>query len=279
MTMFMITLTTVLLVLPYVCHCSTLQDSDTIYQDFDTLYKNSLTALNSPTLCHLKLICTISQSGDSQLKNSNFMQGISMLSGYRGNHPLTPGLELAIRTGTGGKSCSSVTPDCHHSDRELLIALQDMGLTDTAEQSRVRRQTFRRGHQEQDLERRRHQAQDPERRRRPLAEDPYNYSPNRRQGLMSRIPPIFRPDNAGRLQVCKDCDQRGTICTVYGIGTFIGCNGVALAAGPGGPAACNAATTPGSIGCGMNTLYCLDMFDLGISYLFCFLSVSVSPNF
>eukprot|EP00090_Calanus_glacialis_P006386 TRINITY_DN14982_c0_g1_i1.p1 TRINITY_DN14982_c0_g1~~TRINITY_DN14982_c0_g1_i1.p1 ORF type:complete len:237 (-),score=54.82 TRINITY_DN14982_c0_g1_i1:127-816(-) len=210
---------------------------------------NSLTALNSPSQCHLKLICAILQSGDRQLTNSHFMQGISTLSDYKGNHPLAPGLKEAIRAGAGGSSCSSVAPNCLHSENELLFAVEDLGLKDTAQRARVKRQVLRRRPQDLNPER-----QQPKRRRRPLAESPYGYNPNRRQGL--NIPPIFRPENAGQLQVCKSCDQRGMVCTVYGIGTFIGCNGIALAAGPGGPAACNAATTPGSIGCGINTLYC-----------------------
>ena len=137
-----------------------------------------------------------------------------------------------------------------------------MGLTSTDRQSRVRRQTYRR----------RYQGYDRYRRRQP-------YSPYRRQGfsfpsLMSNMPPVFRPDRAGRRQVCRSCDQRSTVCTVYSVGgylipctlylitlptlagTFAGCTGVSLVAGPPGQLACNVATAPGSIGCGMNTLHC-----------------------
>jgi len=260
--MFLINLRTVAiwLVIPYLCHCkidsgSLPKDSDTSPKNIDTMFHNSLTALSSPSQCHLLVICAILQSGDSKLTNSSFMQGISSLADYRGDHPLKQGLGLAIQTGSARRSCSSVAPNCVHSDSELLAAVEEVGLTETNQRSRVRRQTVRRRQQELNPERQR--EQEPKRRRRPsVAAYPIAYSPNRRQDLLSNIPPIFRPENAGRLPVCQGCDQRGTVCTVYGIGTFIGCNTVALAAGPGGPAACNAATTPGSIGCGMNTLYC-----------------------
>ena len=42
----------------------------------------------------------------------------------------------------------------------------------------------------------------------------------------------------------------------YISGTYAGCTGVWLVAGFPGQVACNVATAPGSIGCGMNTLNC-----------------------
>lgn len=242
---------TVILLLTYACHCSV--------PDSNTRYQNSLSALISPTLCQLKLICAISQSEDYQIKNSNFMRGISVLSSYRGNLTVSSMVGKAIRTGETGLSCSSVAPDCDHTDRELLLALQDLGLGDTDRQSRVRRQTYTRGDQ--------YSPHSPYRRRQPWtvwSRPQASYSPFRRQGLvlpslsnmMSNMPPIFRPDFAGRRAVCRSCDQRSTVCTVYSVGTYAGCTGVWLVAGVPGQLACNVATAPGSIGCGMNTLHC-----------------------
>lgn len=211
--------------------------------DHDTRYQKSLSALVSPTMCHLKLICAISQTKDWRLKSSDFMRGISVLSGYKGNQTVTRMLEKAIRRGEAGGSCRSIAPACQHSDRELLLALQDMGLAEPGSHSRVRRQVYQQ-----------YQQYRPYRRVQP------SYSPYRRQDFtmpsLSSMPPIFRPDLAGRRQVCRECDQRSTVCTVYSVGTYAGCTGVWLVAGIPGQLACNVATAPGSIGCGMNTLHC-----------------------
>ena len=92
--MFMLNLSTVLLIqcLCYSYNCST-PPSDNIYQ-------KSLSALITPSLCQLKLICVISQSGNLLLINSHFMQGISVLASYRGNRTVALMLEQAI--GNGG---------------------------------------------------------------------------------------------------------------------------------------------------------------------------------
>jgi len=212
---------------------SIIRNSDLTNQDSDSIYLKSISSLISPSLCQLKLICAISKSGNSHLKNSTFMHGISVLASYRGEHSVSQLLEQAVRTGETGRSCRSVAPDCHHSGRELLLATQDLGLTAKSKRSRVRRQAYRR-------------------------QQPWStYNPFRRQGFsLSRMPPVFRPDLAGRRQVCRSCDQRSTVCTVYSVGTYAGCTGVWLVAGLPGQLACNLATAPGSLGCGMNTLHC-----------------------
>jgi len=234
-------------------------DSDVMYHstiDRDVVYHNSLTALDSPGQCHLLLVCAILQSGSVQLTNSSFMDGLLALAEYQGDHPLVPALAAAVNTGISGRPCNTVAPDCQHSDTHLLTDMLDLLDRDTTDTSLAELKDIDNGLQDnsgyQHRERRQVWRQQEDRRRVPG----YAYSPHRRQGLLSGIPPVFRPENAGRLAVCQGCDRRGTVCTVYGIGTFIGCNGIALAAGPGGPAVCNAATTPGSIGCGINTLYC-----------------------
>jgi len=257
----------------------------------DMVYHNSMTALDTPQQCHLLLVCAILQSRDALLSNSSLVQGLLALAEYQGDHPLAPALAAAVNTGLAGSPCTTIAPDCHHTDIHLLTDLQDllnkdntdlqdfMGRDNTDMQDFMGRDNTDLqdviGRENTDLQdiTEEHGSKDQgwgetgseynHRVRRQLWRPPPppppalgGYSPHRRQGLLSRIPPIFRPDSAGRLAVCQGCDRRGTVCTVYGIGTFIGCNGVALAAGPGGPAACNAATTPGSIGCGLNTLYC-----------------------
>ena len=65
----------------------------------DQIYQNSLTAIFSPSLCQLKLICAITQSPSYELRTSPFMKGISALSRYEGNSSATAMLELAISTG------------------------------------------------------------------------------------------------------------------------------------------------------------------------------------
>jgi len=235
---------TVTLLLAYTCHCTV--------QDTDMRYQNSISALLTPSLCQLKLICAISQSRDHSLKQSDFMRGISDLSGYKGNRTVALMLEQAIKTGDTGGSCKSIAPACEHSAKELLQALGDMGLTDR-HKHRVKRQAYERSYQQYSP----YTQYSPYRRVQPWSQAQTSYSPFRRQGLsLSNMPPIFRPDLAGRRRVCRTCDQRSTVCTVYSVGTYAGCTGVWLVAGIPGQLACNVATAPGSIGCGMNTLHC-----------------------
>merc|ERR1712117_41893 len=146
-------------------------------------------------------------------------------------------------------SCTSVAPPCQHSEKELLAALADMGLAgrNLAGRRRVRRNVYSQYRRVQPWHR---------------------PGPYRRQGLglglglgrqglgLASMPPILRPELAGRRRVCRSCDQRSTVCTVYSVGTYAGCTGVWLVAGLPGQIACNVATAPGSIGCGMNTLHC-----------------------
>jgi hypothetical protein len=95
--MFIMNLFNVLMVLClcYSYNCSTPAS--------DNIYKKSLSALITPSLCQLKLICVISQSENPQLKSSHFMQGISVLASYRGNRTAALMLEQAIRTGKNMK--------------------------------------------------------------------------------------------------------------------------------------------------------------------------------
>ena len=78
---------------------SIIRNSDLTIQGSDSIYLNSISSLISPSLCQLKLICAISKSGNSHLKNSTFMHGISLLASYRGEHSVSQLLEQAVRTG------------------------------------------------------------------------------------------------------------------------------------------------------------------------------------
>merc|ERR1719233_1189954 len=86
----------------------------------DMVYHNFLTALDSPKQCHLLLVCAILQSRDALLSNSSLVEGLLALAEYHGDHPLAPALAVAVNTGIAGRPCTSVAPDCHHTDTHLL---------------------------------------------------------------------------------------------------------------------------------------------------------------
>merc|ERR1719233_1402403 len=92
----------------------------------DMVYHNFLTALDSPKQCHLLLVCAILQSRNALLSNSSLVQGLLALADYHGDHPLAPALAAAVNTGIAGRPCTSVAPDCHHTDTHLLEDLQDL---------------------------------------------------------------------------------------------------------------------------------------------------------
>lgn len=210
----------------------------------DKTYQNSISALISPNLCQLKLICAISNSQNAKLLDSIFMRGITAISAFSqltpvGNTTDAQLLSQSIAAGETGLSCTSLAPRCPYSERELIRAMTDLGIVDEVSEkhvSRVKRQyggEYRREY------------------RRPQR------NPHRRQqSVLSRMPPIFRPKGAEVREVCRTCDVRGNVCSVYSIGTFVGCTGALLMAGPPAQVVCNVVTTPGSIGCGMNSLHC-----------------------
>lgn len=74
--------------------------------------------------------------------------------------------------------------------------------------------------------------------------------------MLRHMPPIMRPENAASRGVCRTCDTRRTICTVYSLGSYAGCTGVWLMAGVAGQLACQVVTAPGSMGCAYNTYQC-----------------------
>lgn len=246
--------------------------------------QSSLSSLISPNLCQLKLICAIYKSENNQLRDSVFMRGISTLADltagtFLGN--LTTDaflLQYSIEAGQTGRPCSLVAPQCPYSELELVSATEELGITRDHGDNHVseirrrwKRQTnyydYSKYYNEQDdyYNDKNNYYNDadgfyqraPERNARP-AESIRQPRPAaiRRQSVLGSMPPIFRPRDAMSRQVCRGCDVRGNVCSVYGIGSFIGCTGILLIGGAPAQVACNMVTTPGSIGCGINTLSC-----------------------
>jgi len=180
-----------------------------------------------PHRCHLKLACAAARS--RRAATLPFLQGLRHMREYR------PSLTLAPSA-----PCSSLAPSCPYSDHELLEELVTLGLTPAAP-SRPRRQASP-------------AAPPPARRRLRVHRRRQLRRPLRRQG--GGMPPIFTPAGAAGRQVCRTCDRRRTVCTVYSVGTYAGCTGAWLMAGIPGQLACNVATAPGSLGCAMNTFHC-----------------------
>ena len=194
----------------------------------DKTYRNSISALISPNLCQLKLICAISKSQNAKLLDSTFLKGIRAISDFSQWTPLgnttdaqllsesvTAGGEMILFSfikeismflfpGVTGLSCSSLAPRCPYTERELIRATVDLGIiAEEPDQhlSRVKRQYggyYRR----------------PQR------------IPNRRQSVLSRMPPIFRPKGAEAREVCRTCDVRGNVCSVYSIGQYFNATGI-----------------------------------------------------
>ena len=195
----------------------------------DKTYQNSLSVLISPNLCQLKLICAISNSQNAKLLDSVFMRGITAISDFSQLTPLgnttdarllsqsiTAGVHCGYQlkdifiyfslSGLTGLSCSSLAPRCPYSERELIRATTDLGIIDEApgrEMSRVKRQ-------DRGVHRRPH------------------WNPNRRQSVLSRMPPIFRPRGAEAREVCRTCDVRGNVCSVYSIGQYFIASGIRI---------------------------------------------------
>ena len=136
---------------------------------------------------------------------------------------------IFISSGLENRPCSIIAPECPYSERGLLQATMDLGIT---EDNKALRKRFKRQAQtwgqdpyiyenyqrpyrdhyngfyaEQNLVR-----QSQNRRRQPHA------SPLRRQSSGFGMPPIFRPRGSEAREVCRTCDMRGNVCSVYGIG-------------------------------------------------------------
>lgn len=196
----------------------------------DEVSKQLYAGLDRADQCDLRLVCTVAKFGDYNVRESDFMHGIKTLAVLRKNFKAFQ-LAMALKTGEQDGDCSVLSPKCSQTEDELLQAVQDMGIIKT-------------GRYKRDLS------------FNPFRRKPVGFTPNRRQSPFANLPPMIRPEGATARKVCRACDSRSTVCTVYSIGTYAGCTGVWLVAGFPGQIACNVATLPGSIGCGMNTLHC-----------------------
>ena len=133
------------------------------------------------------------------------------------------------------RSCDDVAPECPYNEKELLQATEDLGITkdQSTIRNRWKRQTedWRRQYNSYDysyesdpyyynLYENKHQnyvRKGNVHHRAPTKPHPLNN--NRRQsGVLGGMPPIFRPRDAGAREVCRTCDVRGNVCSVYGIG-------------------------------------------------------------
>lgn len=209
------------------------------------------TSHTDPRGCDLQLVCAAARSRNTA--HQPFMEGMRKVPEMR------PGLTL-----DRSLPCSSLAPSCPYSDLELLSDLSDLLGLSPPPSSRPRRQALR--HQRRPALRSQEpeswapgaaalRSQGPEQRRAAAEQRRRRWrQPLRRQG--QGMPPIFTPDGASARQVCRTCDRRKTVCTVYSVGTYAGCTGAWLFAGLPGQIMCNVATAPGSIGCAMNTLHC-----------------------
>lgn len=201
---------------------------------------------SDPRGCHLKMICAAARreiAGD-------------LLEPMRRLPELRRAFTLAWSV-----PCSTLAPQCPHSDVELVQEL-------------VSFPSFEEKHNFAPGEEPGQRAPRPKRETSISAADEYSQAPfqqRRRQRLRvprrrqlrrqlrrqgGGMPPIFTPEGASSRSVCRTCDRRKTVCTVYSIGSYAGCTGAWLMAGVPGQIACNVATAPGSFGCAMNTLHC-----------------------
>ena len=143
-----------------------------------------------------------------------------------------------------------MAPQCPYSERELLSATEELGITRDLGDNHVseirrrwRRQTrgqenyydYSNYYNEQDNyyndqsnyynehNEEGYYQRAPQRHSQPAHgfRQPARPSPNRRQSVLGNMPPIFRPRDAMSREVCRGCDMRGNVCSVYGIGECI----------------------------------------------------------
>jgi len=202
------------------------------------------TSSPDPRGCHLQMICAASRRG----------VGKQVLEPLRGLRELKRAFMLAPSA-----PCSSLAPGCPHTDMELVQELASFPSTSTnlplnRPKREVPIQKFY-AHEAYSQDAREVLPQPRKRRRLRVPRRRQLRRPSKRQGG-GGMPPIFTPEGASARSVCRTCDRRKTVCTVYSIGSWAGCTGAWLMAGVPGQIVCNVATAPGSFGCTMNTLHC-----------------------
>jgi len=208
-----------------------------------------VTPLSQPSLCHLRLVCSLSKWNTSSLTGT--LLGLQSLVKTFPDVSHVAQIQLAMDLGSGGGDCNDLAPACVHDEEELLDTAKEILWEDIQDQEVREKRSTNRGR---------------ERSRRIFNRRRLRDRQSQSGGFLSRMPPIFTPDAAAFRQVCRACDRRRTACTVFSVGTFAGCNGMLLVAGPGGQLACNMVTAPGSIGCGINSLHCF-MSDCGLIHI------------
>jgi len=206
--------------------------------------------LKHPHDCHLTLICLV--QSDTDLRKSDFMNGIRFLANQTSSDHAR-NLASAIKAGQSGDDCSTLSETCTLSEEELIDAIEDMNIDPpSSEARRVRRDASAR----QRLRTQPQFAQPDNFNARIRGVIPNLFNKNKRQSFVDNMPPFVRPLRNRRLPYCRRCDSRRTVCSVYSIGTYVGCTGVWMVSGIPGQIACNVMTSPGSIGCGVNSLNC-----------------------
>merc|ERR1719275_400380 len=202
---------------------------------------------SDPRGCHLKMICAAARRDIAK----------EVLEPLRGLRELKRAFMLAPSA-----PCSSLAAQCPHTDMELVQELASFSLSDSFNGglSRPKRgATIHKFYAHEAYGQETHPLQVvPQPRKRRRLRVPRRRQlrrPPKRQGG-GGMPPIFTPEGSSARSVCRTCDQRKTVCTVYSIGSWAGCTGAWLMAGVPGQIVCNVATAPGSFGCTMNTLHC-----------------------
>jgi hypothetical protein len=253
-------LTIVLLVLPFShVHSTSTNSSETNSYINQTEVEAIYSMLRHPHDCHLTLICLV--QADADLRESAFMSGIKYLANQTDTEH-AHGLAFALGAGSTGGDCSQLSSDCTLTEEELMDAIEEMNINPASnEAKRVRRDlSNQRQHQQIYQQPAQIYKQPGQLQEQPAfqnrRQDIFSVLNKRRQSAISNMPPFVRPVESRFKPVCRTCDSRRTVCSVYSIGTYVGCAGVWLVSGIPGQIACNVMTTPGSIGCGINTMNC-----------------------
>lgn len=231
----------------YVVECSSRNSSGTNSYMEDNEVEAIYSMLRHPHDCHLTLICLI--QSDEDLRESDFMSGIRYLANQTDSKH-AKGLARALGAGSTGGDCSQLSSRCTLTTDELIEAIEEMEINPASNHAKRMRRDLTHQRLQQSVGQLQRGQQSTRR-------NGFSFlNKKRRQSFMSNMPPFVRPVQARGKPVCRTCDSRRTVCSVYSIGTYVGCGGVWLVSGIPGQIACNVMTTPGSIGCSINTLNC-----------------------
>jgi len=229
--------------------------SSTMARAITIIMMATMATSSDPRGCHLQMICAAARRGVAK----------ELLDPLRGLRELKRAFMLAPSA-----PCSSLARQCPHTDKELVQELSSFpsAFTSSHSSSNQLHSRPKRGakihkfyaheaynYNGQETHPREVVPQPRKRRRLRVPRRRQLRRPPKRQGG-GGMPPIFTPEGSSARSVCRTCDRRKTVCTVYSIGSWAGCTGAWLMAGVPGQIVCNVATAPGSFGCTMNTLHC-----------------------